>query len=142
MSHHSEDAWPAQPANRRREERHGVVLPGVVCQTYSCKLPAEIRDISTVGCRVALPHDLTVGKAIQVKIASLEALFGMVRWSDGQEAGVEFNQPLHPYVLDYLLRLPSPHNRVRARIRQEMSCDYATGTLHSKVMHKLSDVPG
>lgn len=45
-----------------------------------------------------------IGEIVWVKFGSLAALECTVRWVNGYQGGLEFNQPINPAVLDMIIR--------------------------------------
>ena len=67
---------------------------------------AYISDISPHGCRLATSTlAVRVGLRIVIRPQGLEGLGGVVRWIEGQDAGVEFDSPLYEPVVDHLSQL-------------------------------------
>lgn len=76
----------------------------VQCRTQTgLRDRGEIADISPEGCRVRV-HGLAfrVGTRVLLRPEGLESVTGLVRWISGDEAGVEFDRPLYPPVVDHL----------------------------------------
>lgn len=96
----------SQPLIPRRAQRRPVVL-AATCRTQSgLRDNALIYDISPQGCRLR-PNTLTmqIGMRVVIRPQGLEGLSGMVRWIEGQEAGIEFDAPLYEPVVDHLSQL-------------------------------------
>ncbi|MCK9542213.1 MAG: PilZ domain-containing protein [Novosphingobium sp.] len=89
--------------HHRRSERHVVDL-GAHCRTQSgLRDRGRISNISLEGCCVVTNAlFVKVGIRVLVKPDGMEGLTGMVRWIDGTRAGIEFDMPLYPPVVDYL----------------------------------------
>lgn len=90
----------------RRAERRPVRLPAT-CRTQSgLRDDAQISDISPHGCRLT-PNTLAVriGLRLVIRPQGLEGVTGIVRWIQGQQAGVEFDTPLYEPVVDHLSQL-------------------------------------
>jgi hypothetical protein len=77
------------------------------CRTqHGMRDNAYISDISPRGCRLATSTlAIRVGLRIVVRPQGLEGLGGVVRWIDGQDAGIEFDTPLYEPVVDHLSQL-------------------------------------
>ena len=90
----------------RRAERRPVTL-AAACRTQSgMRDSAYISDISPHGCRLATSTlAVRVGLRIMIRPQGLEGVGGVVRWIDGQAAGIEFDAPLYEPVVDHLSRL-------------------------------------
>lgn len=98
---------------RRREGRQRVLMT-VRCRIAPGRSPeVGLTELSLAGCRLLLREGLvTPGQPVVIKARLVEGLPGTVRWVLGDAAGVAFEQPLHPAVLEHLLRdgmLPSAY---------------------------------
>jgi hypothetical protein len=59
------------------------------------RIPAQVRDISTDGIKIFTEELLSIGDEVRVVLKGLDRpLPGMVRWCNGDHAGVEFVQRL------------------------------------------------
>lgn len=73
------------------------------------KLPATIDDFSCNGCRIGNQvRTLSVGSRVTIRFEGLEPPSGLVKWSKSDFTGVQFEAPLHPSVLERLLRAYGP----------------------------------
>lgn len=64
---------------------------------------AKLSDLSEAGCRLEVDAGaLDANQAVTVKPPALEGLAGVVRWTRGNVAGIEFADPLHPAVVDHV----------------------------------------
>lgn len=96
----------SQPVVPRRSERRPVKM-AATCRTQSgMRDNAQISDISPHGCRLT-PNTLAVriGLRIVIRPQGLEGVCGIVRWIEGQQAGIEFEAPLYEPVVDHLSQL-------------------------------------
>ena len=67
---------------------------------------AHISDISQHGCRLTTKTlSIRIGQRIVIRPQGLEGVSGVVRWIDGQDAGIEYDAPLYEHVVDHLGRL-------------------------------------
>ena len=65
-----------------------------------------ISDISPHGCRLATTTlTIRIGLRLVIRPQGLEGLGGVVRWIEGQQAGIEFDTPLYEPVVDHLSQL-------------------------------------
>ena len=64
----------------------------------------RVFDLSSSGCKVELVERPAVGDAVSVKFDGLDVLEANVAWVEGPHAGLTFKNPIHPAVLDLLLR--------------------------------------
>lgn len=89
----------------RHQERLAVSIPAR-CISKVDKLPATINDLSCNGCRIGNHvRTLAVGSRVTIKFDGLEPLSGLVKWSNPDFAGVQFEAPLHPSVFERLSRM-------------------------------------
>lgn len=59
------------------------------------RVPAQVRDISTDGIKVYTEELLASGDAVRIILKGFDTpLAGLVRWTDGDYAGIEFAQRL------------------------------------------------
>ena len=64
---------------------------------------AEISNISAEGCCITTRNIFVkIGSRVVIRPEGLEGLTGVVRWIDGNRAGVEFDTPLYVPVVDHL----------------------------------------
>ena len=92
----------AAAADLRTQERLTVRTEIRVKRRGGLSYETNLDDLSETGCKVSfveLPH---IGDVIWVKLPSLEALEGRVRWIEGGIGGVEFVRTIHPAVLRLL----------------------------------------
>lgn len=87
----------------RRARRRPVKMPAQ-CRTQSgMRDSGEISNISTAGCCVTTPGlFIRVGSRIVIRPDGMEGLTGVVRWTEGNQAGVEFDTPLYAPIVDHL----------------------------------------
>jgi PilZ domain len=64
----------------------------------------RIFDLSTAGCRVELIEVPSIGDHMFVKFDSIEPMEALVCWLEGHTAGLKFEKPIHPAVLDMILQ--------------------------------------
>ena len=89
----------------RHQQRLAVNIPARIIGKLD-KLPATIDDLSCDGCRVGNHvRTLAVGSRVTIKFDGLVPLSGLVRWSNSQFTGLQFESPLHPSVLERLSRV-------------------------------------
>jgi hypothetical protein len=82
------------------------MLPATCRTQTGMRDNAFIADISAEGCRMTTNSlAMRVGLRIVIRPQGLEGLTGVVRWIEGQEAGIEFDTPLYGPVLDHLSNL-------------------------------------
>lgn len=83
------------------------MILAATCRTQSgMRDNAFISDISPHGCRLATSTlAVRIGLRIVIRPQGLEGLGGVVRWIEGQHAGIEFDTPLYEPVVDHLSQL-------------------------------------
>jgi hypothetical protein len=77
------------------------------CRTQSgLRDNAYISDISPFGCRLTIKTlAVRIGLRVVIRPQGLEGVSGVVRWIEGQNAGLEFDAPLYEPVVDHLSQL-------------------------------------
>jgi hypothetical protein len=91
----------AKPA--RRSERLAFNA-AVQFRKGHTRATVKIVDISTHGARLSAVHVLRHGDTFWIKLPLLEPKEATVVWADEFIIGCRFAQPLHPSVLENLLR--------------------------------------
>ncbi len=86
----------------RSAERHDISIVGKL-RTGTGKRDVTIVDLSDQGCRIFdrmghLPQDL----AVTIKIGPVGPVDATVRWKEQPYAGLAFDRPLYPAVLDHI----------------------------------------
>lgn len=94
------------PLTPRRDTRRSVKL-AATCRTQSgLRDNGYISDISAHGCRLTTNAlSVRIGSRVVIRPQGLEGLTGIVRWIEGQHAGIEFDAPLYGPVVDHLSQL-------------------------------------
>ncbi len=103
----------SHPIVPRRAERRPVQLVAT-CRTPSgLRDQGRIADISPQGCRLTTNSlALRIGAHVVIRPQGLEGIGGVVRWIDGQHAGIEFDTPLYEPVVDHLSQIHAAGNKV------------------------------
>jgi hypothetical protein len=102
----------------RRSHRLALVLPARCRSRSGFVDQVVISDISEGGCRIdSLGLVLGVGDMVVVRPEGIEGLCGVIRWTKGHSAGIEFDRPLYPAVVEHLqktfLRFLTPDHLAR-----------------------------
>ena len=63
----------------------------------------RVLDLSPEGCRIEVSH-LCCGDRVFLKFDGLDPLLSEVRWSDAEEAGLQFAVALHPVIARHLAK--------------------------------------
>ncbi|GEM_PF-2287117 len=88
----------------KRDLRSPVELTGRFRTGSGRMHVVRVSDLSVSGCRLHQNFSLLeVGKTIMMRLADIGPIESVVRWKNGMDVGVSFQQPLHPAVLDHLL---------------------------------------
>lgn len=95
-----------QEQTPRRTQRQPVEL-AAQCRTQSgLRDRGQISDISSEGCCVTTNSlFVRVGARIVIRPDGMEGLTGIVRWIEGNKAGVEFDNPVYGPVVDHLAQV-------------------------------------
>lgn len=87
----------------RSEDRFQIVLRGHCSNGAGRRSSAEITDLSAHGCKVRTsPTLLGKDSTIWVKLGNRDPLQGQARWQEADLAGVKWEFPLHPAILDHI----------------------------------------
>lgn len=68
------------------------------------KAAVEVLDISTHGARLSTPVPMRAGEMFWIKLPNLASQEARVAWREGFVVGCEFLAPLHPSIVDSLMR--------------------------------------
>ena len=80
-----------------REKRFAVFLRGVIGRAGSRnRMPLTVRNISAHGMKGECAYPPLPGEPVEIELPGLGAIFGLVRWGDGQGIGIEFDGPIDP----------------------------------------------
>jgi hypothetical protein len=93
--------------NLRRAPRVGTRLKADVRRSGLSRVHATVTDMSVSGFRLECDERLPLGATIWVRLGQLAPLEAKVMWRDGYIAGCAFVSPLHPSVLDHIVRTAS-----------------------------------
>ena len=88
----------------RGAERKDLVVGAGLRQRGAHAITVQVMDLSVTGFRAATHLTLEVGADIWLKLPGLESLHARTVWQRGHMIGCEFLRPLHPAVLDMLVR--------------------------------------
>jgi len=87
----------------RKSERVAVEMGAGLRQRGATGVTVQVMDLSTHGFRVATHLELPVGTDVWLRLPKLEPCHAVVVWSQGHYVGCEFEQPLHPAVLNMIV---------------------------------------
>ena len=94
----------APPPNGRQSERVPVEIGAGLRQRGASGVSVQIMDLSIHGFRVATHLELAKGSDVWLRLPGLEACHAKVVWTQGHLMGCVFERPLHPAVLDMIVR--------------------------------------
>jgi len=73
------------------------------CRTKLLTALVTVIDVSERGCRLRdFPVNIRYGDRICIRPQGLEPMWGQIRWMRRGLAGVEFERPLHPAVVQHI----------------------------------------
>lgn len=100
----------------RKDARKTLAL-GTKFRTQQDRRDVLITDLSRHGCRVAAQGLwLPVGQVVVLRPQGMEIMPGTVRWASTGLAGIEFDLPLHPAVVDHLCRMHPDQNAIELEL--------------------------
>jgi hypothetical protein len=94
----------ADAPNCRKAERAHCEIGAGLRQRGASAVGAHIIDLSTHGFRASTHLDLQIGADVWLKLPGLEAMHARVAWAEGHYVGCAFERPLHPAVLQMIVR--------------------------------------
>ena len=89
---------------KRAQDRLKVDMRAEMRQPLRKGVAVFVTDLSAHGCRFETREQLSADSYLWLKLPGLEALYSRVAWVAQWEAGCEFGQPLHPAVVERLVR--------------------------------------
>jgi len=94
---------PAAPKGRV-SERVPIEVPAGLRQRGAAGVSVQVMDLSVHGFRVATHLQLEEGSDVWLRLPGLEPCHAVVAWSKGNYVGCRFERPLHPAVLEMIVR--------------------------------------
>lgn len=88
----------------RKSRRLPVEMEGGLRKSGAKRVPVQVTDLSVDGFRVGAQFNLWPGTDVWLSLPGLEPRHAIVAWALGDAAGLSFEQPLHPTVLDMIVR--------------------------------------
>jgi hypothetical protein len=98
----AEDQSPAPKS--RAAERVQVELGAGLRQRGASGVSIQVMDLSVSGFRAATHLELCDGADVWLRLPGLEPYHAKVVWTKGHYIGCLFERPLHPAVLDMIVR--------------------------------------
>jgi hypothetical protein len=93
-----------RPIRQRRSDRLTVNLGAGLRQRGATGVAVRVLDLSTHGFRAATHLELAEGTDVWLRLPGLEPYHATVAWSEGHLVGCAFERPLHPAVVDMIVR--------------------------------------
>jgi hypothetical protein len=90
--------------DHRINQRYETNLEGRVRRSGTSRVPGVVKDLSRSGFRIEADEKLPMDSVVWLKVAHLEPLMAQVVWCDRLSAGCRFAAPLHPSVLEAILK--------------------------------------
>jgi hypothetical protein len=91
-------------ANGRSNDRHNVLIGVRLRRPGETWFTSRISDLSVGGFRLQSFVKLVPGMDLWIMLPGFEGRKAAVLWARDHEAGCEFERPLHPAILDHILR--------------------------------------
>lgn len=88
----------------RASERVAIEIGAGLRQRGASGVSVLVMDLSTHGFRASTHLELPEGADVWLRLPGLESYHAKVVWSRGQYIGCAFERPLHPAVLDMIVR--------------------------------------
>jgi hypothetical protein len=79
--------WRSFP---RQDERYGVQLQALVHLPDGSQVAAQVKNISSYGCQLAIDHQFTIGEQVVVEVARWQRQNAEIRWVRGGYCGVRY----------------------------------------------------
>lgn len=96
-----------EAANSRISKRIQTDIDAALRQRGASGVSVEVTDLSTHGFRASTHLALEKGADVWLRLPGLEPCHARVAWVKGNLIGCAFERPLHPAVLDMILRRTS-----------------------------------
>jgi hypothetical protein len=88
----------------RKSERVNVDMSAGLRQRGASGVSVQVLDLSPHGFRAATHLELPEGADVWLRLPGLEPYHAKVAWSQGHYVGCAFERPLHPAVVDMIVR--------------------------------------
>jgi len=101
----------------RKAERRIVNIAAALREDGARRHAVVLLDVSTGGFKCECPEPCEEGAEVWLKLPGFEAKRSRVVWTRGNEAGCEFETPLHPSEIETMVA-PAPRKIVRGVFRR------------------------
>jgi hypothetical protein len=95
---------PAPELTSRKSERVTLDMGAGLRQRGGTGVAIQIMDLSVDGFRASTPLNLAKGTDVWLRLPGLEPYQAKVVWAKGNFIGCAFERPLHPAVLDMIVK--------------------------------------
>lgn len=102
------DLRPAQDLTSRKSERVSLELGAGLRQRGGTGVAIQIMDLSVDGFRASTHLQLVKGNDVWLRLPGLEPYQAKVMWAKGNFIGCAFERPLHPAVLEMIVKKSGP----------------------------------
>ena len=93
-----------QQVRQRKSPRVNVDMSAGLRQRGASGISVRVLDLSPEGFRAATHLELAIGTDVWLRLPGLEPYHATVAWQEGHFIGCAFERPLHPAVLDMIVR--------------------------------------
>jgi len=84
----------------RRQFDREIATIAAACRVRGIAYRARLSEVSHQGCCAELARDVAVpGERVMLQLGRLLVLPAIVRWAEGDRAGLEFAHPMHGAML-------------------------------------------
>jgi hypothetical protein len=94
--------WTEGPLGRRSNQRLGLSAHVSLRRSGGFGFQVGLGDLSVGGCKVELVEAVDPGERVIARLPGLEPFPAKVTWVDAPWAGLNFERPMHPAVLESL----------------------------------------
>jgi hypothetical protein len=98
------DPRPAPELTSRKSERVTLDMGAGLRQRGGTGVAIQIMDLSVDGFRASTHLNLAKGTDVWLRLPGLEPYQARVMWAKGNFVGCAFERPLHPAVLDMIVK--------------------------------------
>lgn len=92
----------------RLAERRSLLIGVKVRRPGETWFTSRVADMSVSGFRLQSFLKLAVGAELWIMLPGFEGRRARVLWTRAHESGCAFEQPLHPAILDHIVKLSEP----------------------------------
>lgn len=93
----------------RKSQRVAVDMSAALRQRGASGVSVRVLDLSQHGFRAATHLELPIGTDVWLRLPGLEPYHATIAWQEGHYIGCSFERPLHPAVVDMIVRKAGGH---------------------------------